>query len=395
VPRQIHGRKAEQMSKSASRNDAAPAMAALVHAIHAAGGSELGWPAVMEQLRASLGARVVTLGSHEFATGCGAALFEAPDDTGFGKAFAAFAARNPWFLSSGDYVAGRVITGEELINNNDLQRSDFYRGFLRPRDLLHHIVGVVAQREGRAFLLSAYRSETQGPFGARERSDLLFLLGHVTLSMESHWRWQESDELARALLRLLDHDSSPVILVTAGAEPIYRNPAADDLLGRRVGLCLDGTRLTAASPADQRMLREAIVTVAQGDVHGGAAPPRVVTLACAPPAPPVVAVVRAAGQVFMREAGTRRSLALITIRGGHARHDPAICPFARQYELTAAQAKVSALVFDGQSLATIARSLKVSENTVRSHLKQIYQKTNTHGQMDLVHLHARMCTALR
>jgi DNA-binding CsgD family transcriptional regulator len=121
----------------------------------------------------------------------------------------------------------------------------------------------------------------------------------------------------------------------------------------------------------------------------------VVTLACNPPAPPVVAVVRAVGQVFMREAGTRRSLALITIRGGHATHDPAVCPFARQYELTAAQAKVSALVFDGQSLATIARSLKVSENTVRSHLKQIYQKTNTHGQMDLVHLHARMCTSLR
>jgi DNA-binding CsgD family transcriptional regulator len=38
--------------------------------------------------------------------------------------------------------------------------------------------------------------------------------------------------------------------------------------------------------------------------------------------------------------------------------------------------------------------LNLSENTVRSHLKQIFQKTDTHGQMELVHLHARVCPAL-
>jgi DNA-binding CsgD family transcriptional regulator len=150
----------------------------------------------------------------------------------------------------------------------------------------------------------------------------------------------------------------------------------------------------AASTADQRLLRETIARVARDDAALPGVAPSVLTLASAPPAPPVVAVVRPAGQVFTRQVGSRRGLVMITIRGGHVAHDASSCVFAQQYELTAAQSKVSALVFAGQSLAMISQTLNLSENTVRSHLKQIFQKTGTHGQMELVHLHARVCPAL-
>ena len=239
----------------------------------------------------------------------------------------------------------------------------------------------MVQRGRGAHLLSAYRAEDQSAFGAREKAELGVLLDHITLSLQSQWRWQEAEDLARAVLAHSDHDTNPLILVTADAEPIYRNPAAEHLLNLGAGLCLDGTRLVASSRADQRLLRETIARVAQGDPTDAAASPSVVTLACTPPAPSVVVVVRAAGQVFLRQAGMRRGLVMVTVRGGHARHDPASCVFARQYELTTAQAKVSALVLAGQPLSRVAQSLNVSENTVRSHLRQIFQKTETHGQM--------------
>ena len=382
------------MANSELRREHPPGLDELVLAIHAAGVNERKWPGVLENLRRDLHASVVTLGRHEFTTGSDAALFEAPEDTGFTPAMAGYSARNPWFLSSEDYVAGRVMTGEELISERDLRRTDFYRGFLGPKGLLHRLCAVVAQRGSSAFLLSAYRGEDQEPFGTREKQELEFLLAHITLSMDSLWRWQEADDLAHALLGLTDHDANPVILVTAAGEPIYRNAVADQLLARNDGLRMDGARLVATSGADQRLLRETIAQMAQG-APGAAPAPRVVSLARTPPAPPVIAVVRAAGHVFAREAGARRGLAMVTIRGGSVVHDPASCAFAQQFELTAAQAKVSALVFGGQPLPSIAQSLRVSENTVRSHLKQIFQKTNTHGQMDLVHLHARTCASLR
>ncbi|MBS0447739.1 MAG: helix-turn-helix transcriptional regulator [Proteobacteria bacterium] len=369
-------------------------MDALVRAIHAASGRDGEWPLVLERLGDRLGARIVTLGHHEFASGSDSSVVVSSGGADFAQDMTAYAARNPWFLSSGDYVAGRVLTGDELIGNGELRRTDFYRGFLRPRGLLHLLCGVVAQRPHGAHLLSAYRAEDEPPFDADAKAELARLLDHVTLALENAWRWREADDLAHALLALTDQDAHAAILVTADGEPVHRNPAAERLLEQRIGLRLEGSRLVAASPADRRLLADTIARVAQMDPAQAPAAPGVLTLACTPPMPPVVAVVRAAGPVYARQTGVRRGLAMVAVRGGHAAHDPATCAFARQYELTAAQAKVSALVFAGQPLSTIAHSLSLSENTVRSHLRQIFQKTDTHGQMELVHLHARVCPTL-
>lgn len=382
------------MARPGDSSPLSPNASSLVRAIHAAGADAAAWPQVLAQLRGHLDARVVTLGHHAFTTGSDAIFCESSDSGTFSTDIAAFSARNPWFLSSDDYVPGRVMTGEDLIGHTDLRRTDFYRRFLQPRGLLHLLCGVVDQRGQGVHCVSVYRAEDQAAFDAPQRAELARLLDHITLSLRSQWRWQEADGLAQSLLAMADQDTRPTLLVTADAEPLYRNPAADRLLEGHLGLRMDGARLVAASQADRRLLQDTIARLAQADPAQAMAPPAVLTLACAPPMPPVVVVLRAAGQVFTRQAGVRQGLVMVAARGGHAGHDPATCMFARQYDLTAAQARVSALVFAGQSLSAVSRSLNLSENTVRSHMKQIFQKTDTHGQMELVHLHARVCTAL-
>lgn len=379
------------MATRSLRNENALSATSLVREIHAASVSASKWPCVLERLRKHFDARVVTLGFHEFASGSDPVLLESPSDVDFGKNMANYSARNPWFLSSNDYVVGRVMTGDEIISQRDLCRTDFYREFLKPRGLLHRLCGVVAQRPLGAHLLSAYRAADQGAFGHHEKADLAVLLDHITLSLESHWRCQEADDFAGALLAQTDHDLSPFILITSERELIFRNRAAAQFLDRGAGLRLDGHQLVAASQVDQRLLRETVTSVVQDDPSQGEVSPSVVTLACAPSESPVVVVVRSAGQIFMRDAGVQRALVSVTIRGGRVIHDHVTCTFAQKYEFTNAQARVSSLIFSGHSLSTIAQSLNVSENTVRSHLRKIFEKTDTHSQMQLVHLHARIC----
>lgn len=68
------------------------------------------------------------------------------------------------------------------------------------------------------------------------------------------------------------------------------------------------------------------------------------------------------------------------------------CGFARLYGLTPAEGRLAHLILDGSGLAEAAQRIGVSRNTARTQMKQIYAKTDTHSQADLIRLHARTCT---
>jgi DNA-binding NarL/FixJ family response regulator len=59
---------------------------------------------------------------------------------------------------------------------------------------------------------------------------------------------------------------------------------------------------------------------------------------------------------------------------------------ARRYRLTAREAEVLELIARGNSVAHIAETLIVSENTIRTHSKRLYVKLNIHKRQDLLAL---------
>lgn len=56
------------------------------------------------------------------------------------------------------------------------------------------------------------------------------------------------------------------------------------------------------------------------------------------------------------------------------------------FHLTRREADVADLLARGSDPACIARTLGISLDTVRTHLKHVYRKTNTHSQCDVVRL---------
>ena len=57
-----------------------------------------------------------------------------------------------------------------------------------------------------------------------------------------------------------------------------------------------------------------------------------------------------------------------------------------RYRLTAREAEVMELIARGHSVARIAESLVVSENTIRTHSKHLYTKLGIHKKQELVDL---------
>ena len=77
---------------------------------------------------------------------------------------------------------------------------------------------------------------------------------------------------------------------------------------------------------------------------------------------------------------------LVNIFDTHSKHVISHQLLRDLYGLTAAQAAVTAYLFEGQSVEQTAQKLGVSVNTVRSHLKCTFTKCDVHSQAELLHL---------
>ena len=367
-----------------------PSLEPLLYRIHASSEASGDWSDILALLRDRLDGQLATLSRHHFASGHGAVVCEFPENPDFRTTYAQFASRNPWFLSSDAYTAGRVITGDELLSNKDLVNTDFYRGLLKPYNLFHCMSGVAMLRGHLIHYISLQRGQDQPGFGEREKVKLRAVLPHVSLALENRWRLREVSDLTNILFGVVDRHPHLSLLVDADGRIVHCNKNANELSVRSAGLRTDSGRIAAATSVDCAALREAIRDVAKAAREFSDAT-RAVTLSVPGEQRSAVVSIYAAGSAFQAETGEVAELVLVTARNPRFEHEIHTCTFVKQFGLSPAQARVSVLIIAGHSLADTARSLHVSENTARSHLKQIFQKTNTHGKMELVHLHARNC----
>jgi DNA-binding CsgD family transcriptional regulator len=77
------------------------------------------------------------------------------------------------------------------------------------------------------------------------------------------------------------------------------------------------------------------------------------------------------------------------------RHIPIdIGTLQRLFQLTYAEARIAGLIVNGHHIDEIAEALTISLNTVRTHLRHIFEKTNVERQADLIHLLLRASIAI-
>jgi len=362
----------------------------LLYRIHASTDSNGDWSEVLELVRERLAGRLATLSRHHFASGHGSIICEVPANPRFRSEYAQYASRNPWFLSSEAFAPGRVMTGNELLSNRNLVKTDFYRGVLRPHGLFHWLSGVAARRGQLIYYIGVHRGQEDAAYGEREKTVFRAVLAHLSLALENRWRLRQSADLAKLMIGVVDRHPHLSLLVDADGHIVHCNRSAAARSVTRAGLCIEGGRLAAGASMDRAALADAIREVAQA-ASGDGNSARTLALSVPDARHPAVVSVQSAGQVFRLETGEVDELVLVTVRSSDCEHDLHSCSFVKQFGLSPAQARVGVMIVSGHSLADTARRLHVSDNTARSHLKQIFQKTNTHGQRELVHLHARIC----
>lgn len=276
-----------------------------------------------------------------------------------------------------------VATEYDFITADQIARAPFYQEFLAPHKL-RWFAGVKMASGGELWCLSLQRTIAQGPFQPHEIHELAFFSKHLGgVIALSH-----SLSMARAegALAAFEATDTGAVMLDRKREMILINPAAERLLGP--DLTLRKRRLVSFDPRATEALDRALHDLLL----------RPGTLAVSPP----VAMPRREGRpilaypVRLREISTDAlspCQAIVLLIGLDQQRAISDTLLKLCFKLTAAEARLAALIGGGGDLDAACEALHIGRATARTQLKSIFAKTGVRRQSELVALFSRLIPA--
>lgn len=186
---------------------------------------------------------------------------------------------------------------------------------------------------------------------------------------------------SRGLTAALNSSDVATLLVDGEGRLVFVNAAAERVLVRNNGLRRAGALLSATRLADTMRLQAAIEHVIHETVASVAGAP-VVALHRKGSRPLLAAVVAATGHPAQGEGVA----AIVHVFDPDQEIEPLLDPVCRLYSLSSVEGRLATLLAGGVVLADAARTMGIQEQTARSYLKQVFLKTDTNRQAELVWL---------
>jgi len=274
---------------------------------------------------------------------------------------------------------------ERRFSDRDLERSDYYNEIMRPLDLWHAAIVNVHRDETVLAPMGILRTRKQRPFGESELRSLRRLAPHLNRALRVTLRNREMEERALALAEMGDRALAAVVLTDAVGRVAEANNLARVILEERDGLHIRDGILSAGHGHDNARL-VLLILVAAGCVDAltfirKSGVMQIVRPSCRRPLPLVISPTRNAASPFGRSHAVTIAFA-----------DPERAPeaeadrLARLYGFTVREAAVAALLVQGHSPSEVADKLAMTENTVRTHIRHLFNKMRVERMSDLIRL---------
>lgn len=198
-------------------------------------------------------------------------------------------------------------------------------------------------------------------------------------------QWRQLQKLkgwSRNLTAALDHSDIATLLLDRDARIRYANVAARRVLDRHDGLQSSFERLAGSSLKDTIRMRAAIDHVLSSDSSDDGVCP-VLTVSRPNKRPLLVALTAAEA----RAAGNDDPIVAVAyVFDPEQDSTDLVEPACRLYGLTPSETRLTCALVNGQSLSEAAKAMKLRDQTARSYLKQVFFKTETNRQAELVQL---------
>jgi len=275
---------------------------------------------------------------------------------------------------AGSIAVGTAMPQSALLPDEILHRTDLYIDHVRP---MGGHFGLVARPFEGSFI-TICRPEKAGAFSSGEFDAFQAVLPALETAMRLKRHLMRVESQLVSAEHAMESLDVGVILLDPRKHPYHVNAAAERILRDRDGLDWTAAGPVASRESDTRRLR-ACVDAADGE-------------ACLLPRPsgkrPLVlrVVPIDGGRNGRHYANTVPGCLAVYVRDPDHQLEQQIKPIAAAFGLTPRETAVASLLARGLSLAGMAAELGITIGNARVHLKNIFQKTETHSQSELMRL---------
>ena len=365
-------------------------LSTLIGAVYDAALEQDRWADALRQIGASMGGAAGILAVHPWSGGVQWAAIADLDPASMPTYADDFstAAKNPYFEMVHRVPLGEPISGEALTAPVFVEDTDFYRTILAPQRLRHAVITTLLRDDERVAAAAFLRSAEAGPFLDHEFALLRLLVPHLQRALKLTLRIEQLRAESVSLAEALNVSATATLLADAHGQVIFVNPAGRQILKEGDGLSLRAGVLTVHDPIARRELAAAIARTAGGTTSTEDETFEAATALSVPRISGRLSYNLLAWPLRLKADGllvdVPSALILVTDPASNAR--PPLEALAAIYGFTPAETALAALLVDGHTLKEAADKLTVTMNTVKSHIKQLFAKTNTRRQAELVRL---------
>jgi DNA-binding CsgD family transcriptional regulator len=283
----------------------------------------------------------------------------------------------------------RVALGTELVSDAQWEGSIIYNEFLRPRtDAFHLVGGMVHLHAGGVLAIGCHRPRSVSRFTAEDKALMTRLLPHLRRSAELYQRMGDEAARKRAVRGAWDRIADGLVQLNSDGCILEVTPAGEALLAADDGLTRSNNALRAASRDEDAALQRLVAGAARTSAAPGRSPAAGgghMRISRPSGKLPYSVSVAPAG-LDRLVLGPRRVAVLVFLTDPEAQPPIDLDALCELYDLSPAEARVTAAVASGQSAPAIALRLDVTIATVRTLLARAMAKTECHSQLALARM---------
>ncbi len=308
-----------------------------------------------------------------------------------------FNAHNIWEMRAyerGLLATGSVMRDQDLVTDQEFLDSVLYKQYLVHLNLGRMVAGIVfdpRDNEGKAVVCVCHQP-FDAPFTQAESEKLKLLVPHLSRALGVMFKLRDAEFKLASSLRALNSLSRGIVLFNALGQVCYVNESAKTLIEHNDGLRLKPTdkkdiwQLQASNSKIQLLLDDAISEAVEPNVYNTRHFSQALNVERPSGKSPYILSFSTLSDHHEFEVYEHLASAIAFIYDVEKPVQLNNALLEATYQMSKKELKVAHLVVNGYSLEKSAKLLDVTENTIKTHLKNIHIKTKINSRAKLVKL---------